>query len=223
MATRVTVVLSMVFLAFGSVARAQPNTQRGATAGGLAGAVAGAIIGDRSGKAGPGAVIGGVVGAVAGGTLGNARDKDVAQQRADYQYQQQIYQSQQQQVARAQEAVTISDVVSMYRSGLPDTVIMNYIQQRGIQRRLEVSEIISLHQQGVSETVIGAMQNASIGGPPVVTSPAPSVVRSQPVIVEEHYYAPRPVFVPVRRYDYFGPRYHPVPRGGTRVGISFGF
>lgn len=209
-----------------SSASGQSNTRRGATLGGVAGAIAGGIIGENNDEAGAGAVIGGLLGAVAGGTLGSAKDQEQAMQRQQYQYQQQNYQYQQQRYAEVQAAVTPTDVINMSRSGLPDSVIMSHIQQRGVQRRLEVSDIISLHQQGVREPVIAALQHASVGGPAAQPAPQPVVVQQPPVVVEQRYYAPAPVIVPHPRYyhrpryDYHGHHHH--HRGGSRVGISFG-
>lgn len=172
------------------------NTSRGAVLGGLGGAVAGALIGDHNGKAGAGAAIGGAIGAVGGAVLGNARDQEITQQRQRqyYSHQERIYVQQQQQQAFLQAAVSISDIVSMSRSGLSDSVIINQIHSRGVQRQLQVSDIISLHQQGVSENVITAMQNAQVGGTqpnPVVIQQQPVVVHQQPVVVHEQYVVPR--------------------------------
>ncbi len=183
---------------------AQGGTQRGATLGGLAGAVAGGLIGDNNGEAGAGAAIGGVIGAVTGGMLGNAADKD----RAAYQ-QQQAY-LQQQQAIQAQASVSVADVVTMTRSGLSDSVIINQIQQRGVSHQLQVPEIISLHQQGVREPVITAMQQALVGTQRVARVPQ-GVVQERiytpaPVIVEERYVVPH--YPPPRaRYYYRVPPY----------------
>ena len=180
---------------------AQANTQRGATLGGLAGAVAGGLIGDNNGEAGAGAAIGGVIGAVTGGLLGNASDKEQAA------YQQQRYYQQQQHVIQAQTSVSVADVVSMSRNGLSDSVIINQIQQRGVQRQLQVPEIIAMHQQGVRETVITAMQQAPVGEQRVARAPVVQqpIIRPAPVIVEEHYVIPE--YAPRRHY--FHPRpYH---------------
>jgi uncharacterized protein YcfJ len=182
-------------------AGAQVQTQRGATMGGLAGAVVGGLIGDKNNEAGAGAAIGGVVGAVTGGLLGNAADKQQAIDRQRYYYNQQ--QIQQQQIAATQAAVSLTDVVTMTRSGLSEAVIINQVQQRGIQQKLQVPDIISLHQQGVSENVITAMQSATTGMQQVARARAPvirheRVVTPAPVIVEQHYI--RPYYPP--------PRYH---------------
>ncbi len=193
-------------------ADAQVQTQRGATMGGLAGAVVGGLIGDKNNEAGAGAAIGGVVGAVTGGLLGNAADKQAAIDQQRYYYQQQ--QLQQQRAVATQAAVSMADIVSMTRSGLSDAVIINQVQQRGIQHKLQVPDIISLHQQGVSENVITAMQGAPTGIQRVARAQTP-VVRQEriitsppPVIVEEHYVLPH--YAPPRyHYHYRRPHYHP--------------
>ncbi|TWU03941.1 glycine zipper domain-containing protein [Neorhodopirellula pilleata] len=185
-------------------AKAQHNTQRGATFGGITGAIAGAIIGENNNEAGAGAAIGGAIGAVAGGLLGNAADKDNALR------QQQYYQSRQQYAAPVYAApqpvgaVSFTDVISMSRSGVGDNVILNQIQSRGVQRQPVVSDIISLHQQGVSETVIAAMQQAPTGSQ---LASAPQVV-AQPTIVES------PVIVQPRIHTYGVPVYHGYPHRG---------
>jgi outer membrane lipoprotein SlyB len=182
-------------------ARAQANTQRGAVLGGLAGAVTGGLIGNNNGKAGAGAAIGGVVGAVTGGVLGNASDKERAA------YQQQQYYQQQQQAIQAQASVSVADVVSMTRSGLSDSVIVNHIQQRGVQRQLQVPDIIALHQQGVRENVITSMQQAQVGPQRVARTP---IVREQivgrPVIVEEHIVVP--AYAPRHHFYHHRPHRH---------------
>ncbi|MGI9472805.1 MAG: glycine zipper domain-containing protein [Rubripirellula sp.] len=195
--------------------QAQGNTKRGATLGGLAGAVAGAAIGDHNGEAGVGAAIGGVVGAVTGGLLGNAKDQEQA-----YHRQQQAYQTQQQHIAYQQSAVSMSDVVSMTRSGLSENVIINQIQQRGVQTKPQVSDIISLHQEGVSENVITVMQQAPTGPTRVTRIPQPvavPVITPAPVIVEEHYLVPH--YAPPRRYYYRRPIHHRSHRSGLHIGF----
>lgn len=187
----------------GQTAYAQ-NKARGAVLGGLGGAVVGGLIGDHNGKAGAGAAIGGAIGAVGGAVLGNARDQEIAQQR-QYQYQvhqQRVYAQQQQQQALIQSAVSTSDIVTMSRSGLSDSVIINQIHSRGVQRQLQVSDIISLHQQGVSESVITAMQNARIGSSQetVVVQQTPVIVQQPPVIVQERYVVPQ--YGPPTYYQY---------------------
>ena len=186
------------------VAGAQVNQQRGATLGGLAGAVAGGLIGDHNNEAGAGAAIGGVVGAVAGGLLGNAADKESALNRR-----QQIYQQQQQQYAQLQSAVSLADVISMSRSGLSDSVIINQLNQRGVQQTLQVPDIIALHQQGVSETVITSMQQAPLGTQRVARAPQgvpQQVIHPAPVIVQEHYVLPH--YAPPHYYHYRRPPVH---------------
>lgn len=214
----------VALLTFVSLPAFGQNTQRGAALGGLAGAVAGGIIGENNDEAGAGALIGGALGAITGATIGNAKDREQAYARSQY-YQQQAAQTQQ----IAQQAVSIADVISMSRSGLADSLIINQIQQRGVQRRLEVSEIITLHQQGVSDTVISQMQNAQVGGPAPSIAPqpqtAPVVVQPAPVIVHERYY---PHYYPSRHFYHDYHHYHHHPRhhrhhSGSSIGFSFGF
>jgi outer membrane lipoprotein SlyB len=181
------------------------NTARGAVLGGLGGAVVGGLIGDHNRKSGAGAAIGGAIGAVGGAVLGNARDQEIAQQRQQqyYSHQQRVYVQQQQQQAYIQAAVSTSDIVSMSRSGLSDSVIINQIHSRGVQRQLQVNDIISLHQQGVSEHVITAMQSAQVGSvpaAPVVIHQQPVVVHQQPVVVRERYVVPH--YSPPPSYHY---------------------
>lgn len=196
------------------------NQQRGATLGGLAGAVAGGLIGDNNGEAGAGAAIGGVIGAVTGGILGNATDKEAA-----YNNQQRVYARQQQAVV-AQSSVSISDVVSMSRSGLSENVIINQIQSRGVTAQPQVSDIIAMHQQGVNERVITAMQQANVGQVQVASAPqyaraqeyAPvqRVVTPSPVIIEEHVVVP---YYPPRRVHY----HHGYRPARSRAGVNFRF
>ena len=159
------------------------HTQRGAVLGGLGGAVVGGLIGDHNDKAGAGAAIGGALGIVGGAVLGNARDKEINAQRQQQHYyqQQRVYSQQQRQYVQTQNAVSINDVITMSRSGLSDSVVMNQIQTRGVQQQLQVSDIIALHQQGVSDIVISTMQGARVGGGAVYSQPQPIVVQ-QPVV-----------------------------------------
>lgn len=177
---------SIMLTSLTQVSFAQNNTQRGATFGGITGAIAGAIIGENNNEAGAGAAIGGAIGAVAGGILGNANDKDAAmRQRYYYQNQQQVASP----VYAAPQpigAVSYNDVIAMSRSGVGESVILNQIHTRGVQRQPVVSDIISLHQQGVSETVIAAMQQAPTGSQ-LATAPIHTprtTIVEHPVIVQ---------------------------------------
>jgi uncharacterized protein YcfJ len=196
-----------------STARAQ-NTQRGAILGGLGGAVVGALIGDHNDKAGAGAAIGGAIGAVSGAVLGNARDKEIVaqQQRQRYYTEQRVYTQQQQEYAQVQSAVSISDVITMCRSGLSDSVVINQIQSRGVQQQLQVSDIIAMHQQGVSDVVITSMQSARVGGTPAIVQPAPVVVQQTPIYVQERVIVPS--YHPPAVYHIHSGHYHRGPRHG---------
>ncbi|QDV22039.1 glycine zipper domain-containing protein [Aureliella helgolandensis] len=195
------------------------NTTGGAAVGGAAGAIIGGIIGHQNDETPEGALIGGAVGAITGGLLGRAKDNQITEQQ--YRQQQAYYQGQQQAYAQqqviAETGVNINDVVNMSRSGLNETLILNHIQAKGVQRRLEVSEIIALHQQGVSDVVISAMQSAplaaQLAAPRTVSQP-PVVVQQPRVVVQEPVIYQRP---PVMVHEYYRP--YPVYYGhGHRHG-----
>ena len=172
---------------------AQGHTQEGAVLGGVAGAIAGGIIGHQNDETPEGAIIGGVLGAVTGGMIGNAKDEQLARERQHLYYQQQW----------AARAVSMSDVVSMSRNGLSDSVIINQIRTNGVQRELTTHDIISLHQQGVRESVITAMQDAAVGKVRVVES----VPSSRPAVVVRREYHVVPRYAPRRHVHVY--RYQP--------------
>lgn len=216
--------LTLVAALLPSAALAQSRTQGGATVGGVAGAVIGGIIGHQNDETPEGALIGGAVGAITGGLIGRAQDNELARQRA---YQQQAYYRNQQQLYAQQQTiaasgVSMTDVVNMSRSGISEAVILNHLQSKGVQRRLEVADIITLHQQGVSDTLITAMQQAPLAtqlaapAQPVVVQQPSVIVRDQPVIyrspvVVHEYYRPAPH---VHRH------YYPSYRGSS---LNLGF
>lgn len=162
------------------------NRRRGAILGGLAGAAIGAAIGDKGNNETAGALIGGAVGAVAGGTIGDAKDQRVEHNRRYHSgysgyapshgshnhypayrgsySQQHVYSVPPPPppvfvpAEHGGHAISIPDVLAMVRGGLSETMVIQQIQLRGMQRPLAVSEVISLHQQGVSEPIINAMQ-----------------------------------------------------------------
>ncbi|MCM2371402.1 glycine zipper domain-containing protein [Aporhodopirellula aestuarii] len=211
-------VFSLAAFGMTTTARAQNNTQRGATLGGITGAIAGAIIGENNDEAGAGAAIGGAIGVVAGGLLGNAKDKDIAYQNQYYRSQPYPTQYGTTTNVYAQPvptgAVSFSDVIAMSRSGVGESVILNQIATRGVQRRPVVSDIISLHQQGVSEHVISAMQQAPVGAGETIVAQPPTRIVETPV-----YVTPRPYPVPV--YDHH--RHHgPVYRARPSYHIHYG-
>ncbi|MBC8356911.1 MAG: hypothetical protein H8E66_33485 [Planctomycetes bacterium] len=191
-----------------SSANAQYNTERGAVLGGLTGAAAGAVIGNQNGETAEGALIGSAIGLFSGALLGNSIDAEQSRQR----YVEQRY------MAQNARAVTIGQVLSMTQGGVSDAVIINHINQHGVQQRLEVSDVILLHQQGVSEPVLTALQRAQIGGTPVYAAPRRSY--SAPVVVHDYHYV-RPA------YRAYAPRYyrHHHPHHGhyRSPGVSFGF
>lgn len=192
---------------YAAPASAQFHTQRGAVLGGLTGAAAGAAIGHQNGETAEGALIGSAIGLFSGALIGNSVDAEQSRQR----YVEQQY------LAQNARAVTVSEVLSMTKNGVSDGVIINHINQHGVQQRLEVSDVILLHQQGVSEPVLTALQRAPIGGSPVYV--APPRAYPAPVIVQEYHYV-RPT------YPVYGPRYyrphHPHHGHYHSPGVSFG-
>jgi outer membrane lipoprotein SlyB len=183
-----------------SQAVAQNKTRQGAVVGGLTGAVIGGVIGHQNKETPEGALIGGAVGAIAGGVIGNVKDKQIAKERY-YQHelhmqQHQIYAQQQQLNTTQRSGVTMADVITMSRSGVGDSVIMNHIQTKGVERRLEVSEIIYLHQQGVSEGVISTLQNAPLNSRPQVSTYSYPVRQPTNIIIHENV----PTYTPPRGY-----------------------
>lgn len=202
--------LSILLVAQAAAVAQQPQgTRNGAVLGGVSGAVIGGIIGKQNDEIPEGALIGGAVGAVAGGLLGHAHDQ---RQRS---YQQPQYAPPPPQYHRhpsnyntyrtvpsrttvvTTPGVTVADVLAMTRNGVGESVIINHIYTKGLQRRIDTNEIISLHQQGVPENVINAMQQAplrsSYSGTTTVTGPQSTTIMTPPggtVIVQEQYGTP---------------------------------
>lgn len=201
-------------------AHGQQRTTQGAAVGGATGAIIGGIIGHQNDETPEGALIGGAVGAIAGGLLGRSQDNQIARERYNQQqaYNRGRYVQQQAVVASVvASGVSMSDVISMSRSGLSEQLIISQVNSKGVQRRLEVSEIITMHQQGVSDYVINAMQSAPLASqvaPPypvqqIVTQPSTVIVREQPVyysrpVITESYYHPAPVYH--GHHHYYAPR-----------------
>ena len=175
--------------------------------GGLAGAGIGAALSKGNSNTGENALLGAALGAVTGAAVGNAVDEVEARNQALFQ---------QHLGSQLTGSTSINDVVSLSQAGLGDEVICTHIARHGVARSLSAQDLIVLKQSGVSDKVINAMQ-----APP----PRPSVVApaGQPVIVEEHYYAPPP-------YPWFHYRqhhrrhFHPHrrPRPGVSWGVTFG-
>lgn len=182
-----------VLVASSSSTMAQSNTGKGAALGGVAGAVVGGIIGHQNDETPEGALIGGAVGAIAGGVIGHNRDEQIArEQRYQQQMARQQYQQQQQYhvAEQTRRAVSVSDVITMTRSGIGEGVIVSHIEANGVQRRPEVSDVITMHQQGVSEYVISSMQRAAVAG-------------------TTYSYPAKPTYTTTRTYS--APTYHQAP------------
>lgn len=181
----------MTMTALCSTVQAQSYRNQDAAVGGLTGAVIGGIIGHQNDETPEGALIGGAVGAIAGGLLGNAKDQQVARHRYYRHHAWHQHQAHRQQAIG--RAVSIQDVVSMSRSGLGESVIINQIQKNGVVNHIGTHEIISMHNSGVGERVISAMQSAPrVGVPRAETIIVEQPVRPTPVIVHKEYVVPAP-------------------------------
>ena len=66
--------------------------------------------------------------------------------------------------AQAVLAVSADDVIKMVKSGLSESMIIQYITDNGVKQHLNVSDLIRLHEQGVSEPVLSSMQKAEVVG-----------------------------------------------------------
>lgn len=189
--------------------RSHTNTKRGALIGGVAGAAIGGVVGNQKDRAGKGALIGGAVGAIAGAALGNEKDKQVARQSQIYHYPQHVpgtyyIPSQHGYVHPSQPVyvtpqtypttpsnnsvrrpVSVSEVVTMTRNGVSDSIIISHIRSNGVLSRPSTNDIVSMAQRGVSNAVIAAMQGDFIpqiyyqdSGPNSVVYPSSSVTPS---------------------------------------------
>lgn len=201
--------MTIVLVAQSAAVAQQPQgTRNGAVIGGVSGAVIGGIIGKQNDEIPEGALIGGAVGAVAGGLLGHGYDQ---RQRAYQQptYSQPHYHHQHpsnyntyrtvptRTTVVNSPGVTVADVLAMTRSGVSESVMINHIYTKGLQRRIDTNEIISLSQQGVPENVINAMQQAplrnSFNGSTTIAGGQQTTIMTPPggtVIVQEQYGTP---------------------------------
>ncbi|MCC7084467.1 MAG: hypothetical protein IT427_05625 [Pirellulales bacterium] len=177
----------LLLFSIGSIGCRSPYYQdQGALAGGLGGAGLGAIIGSTTGHAGAGAAIGAAAGALTGGMVGGALDEIDAKNRAQIAAQ----------MGRPLPAgaVSVEDVVAMSQSKVDEQLMINQINNHGMNRTIQSGDLIALQNSGVSTRVIAAMQQPrAVAGPPgpVVVEGAPPVVVAQPV-----YYGPPPYWGP---------------------------
>ncbi len=177
-------VLAMCALACPLVGCHSPYaSDRLAGAGALLGAGTGAIIGSQTGHAAGGALIGGALGAAGGAIAGDAIDTAEARNRAEIEGR----------LGRpiAAGAVTIDDIIAMTRSGVPETVIVSHIENRGMAQPVTPNDTIIMQQQGVSPRVQEVALR--IRGPVVVRGgPPPAVVVAEPYYGPPCYYYRRP-------------------------------
>jgi hypothetical protein len=109
-------------------------------------------------------------------------------------------------------AVSPRDVITMTQAGVGEELIITHVQVHGVVAPPSAQQIIELKQAGVSDRVIQALQTAR---PPQVVAGPPGAPVAAPVIVEEHYFGPRPYY------------WHPWwggyrRRPGWSVGVGFG-
>jgi hypothetical protein len=200
---------SLLLMLANSGCKSPYHSDQGALLGGLGGAGVGALVGNAVGHTGAGALIGAGVGAVSGAVVGDALDDIEARNQAQIAHQMAAMNMQ-----VPMGAVNTGDVLNMSRAGVAPELIVNHIRANGVAGPLQSGDVIALSQQGVHPTVIAAMQNPPIRqvAAPAVVAPGPVVVEHVapvPVIVEEHYYAPR--------YHHIHHRHH-----HHRPGVSWG-
>lgn len=223
---RLSVAAAVVAACIGrSEVSAQTKTGHGAAVGGLAGAVIGGIIGHQNDEVPEGALIGGAVGAIAGGVLGHTQEhrsgvysrQPVYHSTPVYQqtpvYSTPVYQTRP--VYRAVPApvvttpvvtravpvcrcFTVTDAITLSRTGVSDTAIINQLRTKGLAAQVEVDDIVLMHQQGVSDAVITAMQAAAV---------SPNARQSTEVVVVEPP-AAHVVEVPTQVHVYHPPYQH---------------
>jgi hypothetical protein len=207
MSPRVASICSLLALISLSGCKSPYYSDQGALLGGLGGAGVGAIVGNAVGNTGAGALIGAGVGAVSGAVVGDALDDIEARNRAQIAQQMAVHNMQ-----IPTGAVTPGDVLNMSAAGVTPELIVNHIRANGVAGPLQSGDVIALSQQGVHPTVIAAMQN-----PPIRQVAAPAVVAPGPVVVE--HVAPVPVIV---EEHYYAPRYHHHIHHRHRPGVSWG-
>ena len=206
MTKRFTIVALLVaFVVVDANAQNRTHRRRGALLGGLAGAAIGAAIGDKGNNETAGALIGGAVGAVAGGKIGDQKDRRIEhnqQYHSGHTYHPQYVYPQQpvytapapvyvpEQIVVPQnngpQPIHPQDVVSMVRSGLSESLVIQQIQLNGVTHTLTVGDVIKLHQYGVSEPIINAMQGAAT----LTTGQVPA--NNTPVVNVHNYPAQAP-------------------------------
>lgn len=135
------------------------HTSRGASLGAGLGTLTGAIVGHQSGRGAEGALIGAAAGAVGGGLLGNAEDN---REKAEAW---QSYANHVEQVNHARErALSARDIVEMTNApGIDETIIIQAIQNRGVNFDPDKDQLIFLASNNVSNSVIRAIQVATGG------------------------------------------------------------
>jgi hypothetical protein len=183
------------------------RSEQGAVVGGLGGAGLGALVGSATGNTGAGAAIGAAAGALSGAAVGGALDDIEARNQAAIAAH----------LGRPAPTGTVSidDVITMTKAGVPEDVIATHVRNHGMAAPLRASDLIILQQQAVSPRVVQAMQ-----APP--PQAAQGMVVEQPyVVAPPPYWGPYPYGYP---YPYPYP-YYPRPwryGPGVHWGVSVG-
>lgn len=130
------------------------HTGNGAAIGAGLGTLTGAIVGHQSGKGAEGALIGAAAGALGGGLIGNAEDN---REKAE------AWQSYATHVEHVQEAerraLSAQDIVEMSNTtGIDDNIIIQAIQNRGVNFDPNKDQLIFLASNNVSPHVIRSIQ-----------------------------------------------------------------
>jgi hypothetical protein len=101
----------------------------------------------------------------------------------------------------------VDEVVSMVHAGVPETVVVSFVENHGMAYPVGSSDLIRMQQMGVPPAVMAATQR-------------PPKYRPQTVVVERG--PPPPAVIVERHYDPWGPRcYHRYRRPGPHASVGF--
>lgn len=159
------------------------NTEKGVGLGALIGTGVGTALGAATGNPKTGAVVGGLTGAGIGGLIGNDVDRTEKKQKD----RQDVIAAQA--YADAQPG-RMEEIVTMFKSGQSERVIINHIQQNHLRFALSANDLNYLKSCAVPDAVIMEMQNSNQRG--VVGPHRPVVVREEVIIQEPVYIHRRP-------------------------------
>jgi len=130
---------------------ASPYAQdRLAAAGAGIGGVAGAVIGHQTGHTAEGALIGAALGAATGAITGGAIDEAEARNRAEI--------AARTGRAAPEGAVTVDEVIQMVHAGVPEPVVVSFVENHGMLYPVSSSDLIRMSQVGVPPAVMATTQ-----------------------------------------------------------------